>query len=361
MKKKFITAADLVKPTSQVPILSNSQIEKIAIQAIKNALKNRKPDSLVKKIQRAQDAQVKKAEHQTTRMNYPKAVNGVSFLIPVPNHFACSGGGRVLHWLAAMMAETGAAVATTEICVYNPMLPVRRRALPGDIAILSDGRRFNDVGAVNVVWWVLFFAGVFFKSRIPKNEACFVYEPEFFDSAAACCDRPISREENIFYLPHIDPMGCYPGRKTIESCVYGEDAANKSSITSFSLEKGLNPMGYMPTKKSELDSRLVPGAVVMPAKSDVFRDGLPHHEYLIHQRTLAILRAAKNFYTVDHYTAMSVEAALCGCKVWYIQQDGSYKEHYVSKQEMERHVMNPARDVRAVELFRQKILKFFGR
>jgi hypothetical protein len=326
-------------------VLSNAQVRRIAIEAIDNALAGVKSDGIVKRVQRAQDEKQRQAELRIGNMGYPKHVNGVSFIVPVPESFACSGGGRLMHWLAAMLAETGAAVATTALCIYNPMIPVRRRALPTDIAILSDGHRVDSTGASRVFWWMLYFADAYFKNRIPKDAGCLVYDRAYLPSVQACCDYPVT-EDDIFYLAHIDPQGCFPGRKTIQACVYGPEAANKSSL-------GTDDSATWPA------SRVVPGAVVMPAKTDVFRDGQQHYEIFTHQRTLAILRAARHFYTVDHYTAMSIEAALCGCRVWNIQKDGTFKEQFFGKSVLESYIMNPARDVVAVQHFKERVLDFF--
>jgi hypothetical protein len=339
------------------PRLSPQQIQKIAMEVVRNAVKGLPPEKIIEKIQRHQGGKAREAQLRAPKLGYPQEVNGVSFLVPVADHYACSGGGRLMHWLAAMLAETGAAVATNRLCIYNPMLPVRMRALPTDIAILSDGSRYDPTGASRVFWWMLFFADAYFCNRVKKGEGCLVYSKAYLPSVQAACDYPVT-EKDIFYLPHLDPQGCYPGRKTIDACIYGEEAANKSSVSYVPVERALNPhTEFNPTAPK---SRIIPGAVMMPAKTDVFGDGNPHHEVFAHQRTLAILRASRNFYTIDHHTAMSIEAALCGCKVWYIQKSGPPQEQYISTADLERYVMNPARDVKAAEVFKGRVLKFFG-
>jgi hypothetical protein len=326
--------------------LTDAQVRSIAMEALDNALTGRAQKSIVERLARAQAEKQRNAELKAGNMGYPQHINGVSFIVPTPDSFACSGGGRLMHWLAAMLAETGAAVATTSLCIYNPMIPVRRRALPTDIAILSDGHRFDSTGASRVFWWMLYFAEAYFKNRIKKGEGCLVYDKTYLSSVQAHCDYPLT-DNDIFFLPHLDPQGCYPGRKTIQSCIYGPEAANKSSL-------GTDDSATWPA------SRVIPGAMVMPAKTDIFRDGQQHYEIFTHQRTLAILRAARHFYTVDYHTAMSVEAALCGCRVWYVQKDGSAKEQFFSESLKQSYIMNPVKDIPAVEVFKNRVLKFFG-
>ena len=329
-------------------LLTPAQIRKIAIKAVNDAVKGLKPGHIASRVQRAQEERKRNAELKATNMGYPRQIRGNSFLVVIPDYFACSGGCNAVHYLAAMLAETGAAVATTHLNLFNPMLPVREQALATDIAIIPDGDRSNKPGASRVCWWMLFYTDAFFKNVVKKNECVFVYEEKYLASVQAVCEHPVTKKD-VLYLPHVNPEWCFPGAKTIESCFYGQKASSKGGSYDFH-----------GTPLPDVFRRTVDGAVEIPPKQDIFRDGHPHDEFYAHQRTLAILRASRNFYTTDHHTSMSIEAALCGCKVWYVQADGTYKEQIFSRAFLESQIRNPVRDVKTATLFRDKVLEFFG-
>lgn len=324
--------------------LTPAQLRKIAMQAVSNAVKGISQEKIVQKFERAQNEKLRQAELNVTNLGMPREVKGISFLVVIPDYFAASGGCNAMHYLAAMLAETGAAVATTHLCYFNPLIPVREKALPSDIAILPDGERFNRTGATRVCWWMLFYADAFFRSHITQDECVLVYEKKYLPSVQAACSHPVD-EGDVVYLPHINPHWCFPGRKTIESCFYGSEAASKGSI---------------PADKDIPQSSVIPGAVVIPPIYDIYRDGTHRDQFYAHQRTLTVLRAAKNFYTVDHHTSMSIEAALCGCNVFYVHKNALPTQQIVSKEAIAREVQNPARDVSVAASFRTKVLDFFG-
>ena len=329
------------------PLLTPKQIEKIAIQVVKDACSGLAKVKAVERIDQARAERQRVAELKATNLGYPRAVDGVSFLFDIPDYYACSGGTRTLHYLAALVAETGAAVATTSLNFFNPMLPVRKRALPEDISITCEAVKLDTTGARRRVWWVLFFAGVFgpwhADKRITKNECVFVYEKKFLESVQKICDYPLS-EKDILYIPHIDPQWAFPGNKTIEACIYAGAAASKPSIP---LTPGL-PW-----------ASAFPGAVEIPPMGEVFRDGEHHDQFYAHQRTIAILRAARNMYSVDHHTALLVEAALCGCRTWLVQKGGTATELMIGRETMLREVMNPIRDLETAARFVKQVLEFF--
>ena len=330
------------------PILTPKQIEKIAIQVVKDACSGLAHTNAVDKLVRAKEEKARLAELQATNLGYKRVGDdGFSFLFDIPDYYACSGGTRTLHYLAALVAETGAAVETTSLNFFNPMLPVRKRALPEDISITCEAVKLDTTGARRRVWWVLVFAGVFgpwhADKRITKNECVFVYEKKFLESVQKICDYPLS-EKDILYIPHIDPQWAFPGNKTIEACIYAGAAASKPSIP---LTPGL-PW-----------ASAFPGAVEIPPMGEVFRDGEHHDQVYAHQRTIAILRAARNMYSVDHHTALLVEAALCGCRTWLVQKGGTATELMIGRETMLREVMNPIRDLETAARFVKQVLEFF--
>jgi len=338
-----------IKTKDPRPILSPKQIEKIAMQAVKNAVAGITHTAATDRIEQAKADKARLASLQATNLGYRTVGgDGYSFLLDIPDYYACSGGCRTMHYLASLMCEAGFAVATTKLNFFNPLIPVRAKALKSDIAICCDGVRMDTTGASRVCWWMLCYADIFFAGRdktrkVRKNECCIVYMPEFLESCQAHCDYGLY-EDDVIYIPHIDPLWCFSGNKTIESCFYGRQSASKTSINS---------------DPNIATSTIFSNAVVIPPIGDTYRDGTNRDQFHAHQRTLAVLRAAKNFYTVDHNTAMSVEAALCGCRVWYVQADGTAVEKVISPQVLRREVMNPIRDIYDASRFAAKVLQFF--
>src|ERR1019366_9185462 len=82
------------------------------------------------------------------------------FLVNVPDYYACSGGSRTMHYLAALLVDVGVQVATNRLCYFNPTIPVVQKAAPGDIAIYFDGVRStaNPFGARRICRWMLCYA-----------------------------------------------------------------------------------------------------------------------------------------------------------------------------------------------------------
>lgn len=336
-------------PVDPRPILTPRQIQKIAVQAVKNAVAGITTTSAQKRIEEAKADKARLSNLQATNLGY-KTVgsDGYSFLLDIPDYYPCSGGCRTMHYLAALLCEAGFAVATTKLNFFNPLIPVRAQALKSDIAICCDGVRMNTTGSTKVVWWMLCYADVFFAGRdktrkVRTNECCIVYMPKFLESCKAHCEYPLS-EKDIFYIPHIVAEWCFPGNKTIEACFYGRGSASKTSINS---------------DPNIATSTIFSHAVSIPPIGDTYRDGTNRDQFYGHQRTLAVLRAAKNFYSVDWNTAMTVEAALCGCRTWYVNADGTAKEIVVDESTKRREVMNPARDIEAARRFGEKVLVFF--
>ena len=262
-----------------------------------------------------------------------------TFLIDTPVYRTCSGGTRTLHYLAALLVEAGFSTATTRLCYFNPMISVRAKAQPGDIAVYPDCISGNPLGADQVCRWMLFFADKYFKSRVTENECVLTSQLRYLASVQAACDHKVT-EDDIVYLPHIDGSWCFPGIKTIKNCLYAIESANKSSIVA-------NP--------NLANVYVIPNAVEPQAQDKSCDD-----QHQAHYRTLAILRASENFYSVDHHTALSVEAALCGCRVWNVMPDGSFQEEKYDSVDMEQWVINPAKDRAAALKFAERVRCFFG-
>jgi hypothetical protein len=339
-----------VKIKDPRPLLTPKQIEKIAIQVVKDACSGLAHTNAIEKLNRAKDSKARLAELQTTNLGYKRVGDdGFSFLLDIPDYYPCSGGCRTMHYLALALLEAGFAVATTKLNFFNPLIPVRAQALKNDIAICCDGVRMDTTGATRVCWWMLCYADVFFAGRdknrrVKNHECCIAYMPEFFPSVQAVCDYPLDSEKDVVYLPHIDPLWCFPGLKTIRACFYGKHAASKTSVS---------------TCPEMASSTIFSDAVHIPPIGDVYRDGTNRDQFYAHQRTLSVLRAAEHLYTVDWNSALSVEAALCGCRVWYVRADGTAEEKFISPAVLRREVMNPVRDIESAKRFGDRVLEFF--
>jgi hypothetical protein len=234
----------------------------------------------------------------------------------------CSAGVRVMNYLPAMLHAAGYPVFVDEPCHYNPLLPVRRDPGPEDIMIYPDGTRGNPYHAKRVCRYMLYFATGWFKGdRIAKDECCIVYHRVFFDDVAAHCDHPVG-EDDIITLPIIAPEWCFPEPKTIENA-YWEGKP-------------------LTANKKEPD---------VPFERITVPD---------HNRTLAILRRTKNFYTPDPYSGMANEASLCGCHVYMLDEQGNYARQRAAIEWAKAQVMNPERDVRIARQFAERVYQFFG-
>jgi hypothetical protein len=269
------------------------------------------------------------------------------FFIFVPDYYPCSGGSRTMHYMAALLVDAGVPVVTNKLCFFNPTIPVEQIAQDGDVAVYYDGVRSTDnpLCAKRVCRWMLCFAEEYFKGKIKKEECAIIYMKKYLASVQAACHHPVT-EEDIIYLPHIDPAWCFaPSVKTIKYCFYGAGAASKTCVAQNPKLHTIQPP---------------PGAVVIPGFVDKFPDDQGHDQFFVHQRTVAILRASETLWTVDHNTALNIEAALCGCRVIYLFDDGSYQEQFFPREVLELEAMNPQRDVAVARRFADRVLKFFG-
>ena len=126
------------------PILTPKQIEKIAIQVVKDACSGLAHTNAVDKLVRAKEEKARLAELQATNLGYKRVGgDGFSFLLDIPDYYPCSGGCRTMHYLAALLVEAGFAVACTKLNFFNPLIPVRAKALETDIAICCEFDREN--------------------------------------------------------------------------------------------------------------------------------------------------------------------------------------------------------------------------
>jgi len=249
------------------------------------------------------------------------------------NYNACSAGIRALHYLAALLRAADVPVAVTNQCFYNPTIPVRAQALPDDIVIYPDASRGNSLGARRICRYMLYFAHAYFGGdRIGKDECTLVHHLNYLADVQAHSDSPVT-EDDIITMPTLDKEWCFPEAKTIENVLYEGKGKGKA----------LPKMDFM----------MIAAASAPQNHSNPYA---PHHA---HMRTLAMLRKAKNFYTLDENTLMSCEAALCGCKVFIIKDANTIEEQTDILALARLQVMSAERDVVLARKFADKIYRFF--
>ena len=248
-------------------------------------------------------------------------------LINTYNYENSSAGIRVMHYLPALLRAANVPVAVTSPCYYNPTIPVRSQALPDDIVVYPDASRGNQHGGRRICRYMLYYATAYFGGdRISKDECALVYQKSYLSNIQAHCDHPLT-EDDIVTLPILDATWCFPEPKTLENVLYF----------------GKGDVGVMPN---------IPGAYMLLSKYQT--------DPLVHQRTLGVLRQAKNFYTLDENTLMTSEAALCGCKVIFVKEADRFEEQPDALERARKEVMNPERAVCAGRHFANRVYQFFG-
>jgi GT2 family glycosyltransferase/glycosyltransferase involved in cell wall biosynthesis/Flp pilus assembly protein TadD len=239
-----------------------------------------------------------------------------------------------MHFLPALLNAAGVPVATTNPCFFNPAIPTRQQALPEDIAVYPDACPGNSLGAQRVCRYMLYYASAYFGgNRILKDECVLVFLKDYLADIQAHCDHPVT-EEDIVTFPTMDATWCFPEPKTVENIVYiGKGGANK-----------------MPP---------IPGPYTLIPKNPP-KDPNYTSNVQAHNRTLALLRQARNFYTLDKNTLMSDEAALCGCNVFILNDAGVFEEQPKALERAQTQVMIPERAVAIAKKFADRVHKFFG-
>lgn len=243
-----------------------------------------------------------------------------------------SAGVRTMHYLATLLRAVGVDVAVTSPCYYNPAIPVRTAALLEDIAVYPDCTQDNPLGARHVCRYMLYYASAYFGGkRIARDECALVFQHDYLADIQAHCDHPVT-EEDIMRLPTMDATWCFPEVKTIENLVY----------------PGKGDINKMPP---------IPGPFTLIPKNP---SGLKRGDNILeHQKTLALLRQAKKFYTLDEHTLMSCEAALCGCQV-RILKNGRFEEDPDLMAKARDQILNPERGMEVARRFAGRVEKFFG-
>ena len=253
-----------------------------------------------------------------------------------------SAGARLFHYLPALLAAADIPVVVNKLCYYNPLIPVRSHALPGEIAVYPDITRGNPAGAGRVARYFGFFPDGFFggdKIQADECALCFDFgDHQLLKEVREACLHEVADEDEIV-IPSIDPAWLFPEKKTIKNLLY----------TGYPSKPRLRPRPNI--EAVEIPSRETPQE----------QNGGCFCHYMANKRTSALLRRADNVYTIDHYTMLIYEAALCGCNVLKVHGENDFEEVWrESVCNAQAHCMNPRTDTEVALCFARQIYKFFG-
>ena len=189
-----------------------------------------------------------------------------------------SAGVRGLYFLmesiAALGVRTTINAATDDDCVD----------------IIPDQQGENSFDAKRIVRFFGYYPAEWYgKAKLPASEMVLVYSAEFIGEVQALCPYPLSAP---FAFPLIEPGLFFPEEKTIPALVYTP--------------------GY---KSRECQWR--------PA-------GMPAISRHSHSRedAVAMLRRTKDFYSTDDFTAMLIEALMCGCNVFIVRDVNQFEPYH---------------------------------
>lgn len=232
----------------------------------------------------------------------------MKFNLAIPGYDERSAGVRVCWYLHTLLNLAG----------YETVTDWSKPA-PDDITVYPDCVPGNPLEAARVVRYMLFFAESYFgKGPIPAEELAIPYADYLVeDLAAHYLGKPVAP----LPIPCIEPGLFYPEEKTVDSVLY-------------------------------------------TGKLTVAIERRPPHEMPVITRTshtrpemAALLRKAKNLYTLDHHTAMAAEAKLCGARVWLVDGPEDFRE---LDQDPTPWVMDLSRDARFGHQFAETCILFFG-
>ncbi len=246
----------------------------------------------------------------------------MKFILHISPYDERSAGVRAMFQLLHSLRAIGHETACTMPSHYN--FEVTQRAQPGDFAIYPDCVPGNHLGATRIV---RFFSapadwtgpGFFNGGYVPASEKVVCYDSSLVENAMRHYDGTITPED-IFTIACIEPGAFYPEEKTIENLVY----TGKQHVTT------------LPKVEGQIITR----------------------SNLIRSEFIPLLRKAKNIYSLDHYTMISQEAALCDCKAWKVMDETTF-EPFAIPYDPAIVVIDRERDNATAERFSRRVCEFF--
>lgn len=249
----------------------------------------------------------------------------------LPPYDPCSGGIRVMHYLAFVLHQAGANVAVNTRCFYDPSVPMVEKIEPEDIGVYPDIEPGNPMATPYAMRWMLYFASAHYKNhggtRVPAQEMTLVYMSTYLEDVKLHCDYEVG-EKDLFELPNIEcPEWLYPEKKTVENVLF----------------TGKRHCGEMP----ELDY------VLMPSREQYLG------RWPLRYASISMLRKAKRLYTMDHHTVLEQEAQLCGCEVYRVHGKNDFRRQ--EWEHPEQRLMRPREDAHYGQDLWERALKFYDR
>ncbi len=220
----------------------------------------------------------------------------LEYLIDCPAYATNSAGIRAMHYLAALLHRAGITIWSTVPNNFEKLPITHLTTAENLVAIYPDcvGPE-NKYRCSRVVRFMCAPAswprpGFFGGGRISKEDMVFLFDDWYLNDVAAHYDGTLWKD-CVFPLPCIEPEIFYPEEKTLNTALY--------------VGKYDGPISFA-------------ASVILTRGSHTREDAA------------AILRRTERFYTLDHYTMMAHEAALCGCEVLKLFPDGTSQEYPTS-------------------------------
>lgn len=196
------------------------------------------------------------------------------------------------------------------------IVPLNFEAAPGDVAIYPDCVTGNPLGAAKIVHYMLYF---WTGERILPNECVICYHESYVSQVA---EKYYGLTPEVITLPTIEAGLFYPEEKSIEAVLY----SGKLTVTN-------RPEGDF---------------------VDLSKGNMGRAE------CAALLRKARNLYTMDHYTIMIAEAALCRCDPWLVNENGTVSRITTAPADFQGCIMDPHRDAALAQKLVGIVQRFFN-
>lgn len=228
----------------------------------------------------------------------------MKFIVYAPPYRHNSAGVRVLHELNRLLNK----------CGYNSEIYNNQEITDKDIVIYPETVEYNPLNAKNVVRYVLQTPGFFGQEQktYPENEYIVTYHPIFYDNVPS------------LYIDVIEP-----------SLFYTDHGIKKDTISIY-VGKGIfHPMIENPRVPEGFKLQLI-----------------THNNPATREDLAMLLKMTKTLYTYDNCTALKEEAVMCGCKVFFVSEEGmqEFISNYKSSYGEKKHIKQFARN--AVEFFK---------
>jgi len=218
------------------------------------------------------------------------------FLIQTPNYAHTSAGIRALYRLGHHLNAAG--YRTAMVAMSEPLVtasgwctPIHSGPVEDSIVIYPEIVPGNPLQADRVVRWCLNNPGLLGgDSFYADEEMVFVFNPTRLGLVSKAVSKPLG-PRRVLNVALIDPTCIYPDpnvEKTIDCCFTYKGAALRAR----------SPLPF--------ESQLVHLEDVTPTM----------------QALGDVLRRTRTLYSYDHASTVLKEAAICGCRVLVVHEDG---------------------------------------